>query len=497
MMVNGEALPPELCTRWLGHWPEIPMINAYGPTECSDDVTQLEIRQPPARVAGAMPIDGTLPNLRLYVVDDELEPVPWGVPGELCVAGVGVGRGYVGDPERTAQAFVPDGLSGAAGGRLYRTGDRVRRLADGTLEYLGRNDAQIKIRGVRIEVGEVEALLAAHPGVRDVVVVARATRDGHKQLVAYVVPRPEPAAEVAGALSQEATDISGQLASYLADRVAEVMIPSAFVRLETLPLLPNGKIDRRALPAPAEDAQGPQRPYVAPRTPLEATLAGIWAELLHLDRVGVHDSFFELGGHSLVAIQTISRVRRALGLAVPVRALFERPSIASLAAHLAELSRDESRSTLTRLPPAEHYELAPYQLPEWYMHELEPESPFYNIGLTTTVLVGDVDLDALARAWQTLVHRHAVLRTRFEHLGGRPVQRIDPPSTITRDDILLDRTSIPTNEVRQEMIRLAGEHESEIRAVARPGLSRPGPARALPGLQARPVRRLHPARQLA
>ncbi|HEX6040944.1 phosphopantetheine-binding protein, partial [Longimicrobium sp.] len=243
-------------------------------------------------------------------------PVPAGVPGELLLGGAGVARGYLGRPGLTAERFVPDPFADAPGARLYRTGDRARWRGDGALEFLGRADTQVKVHGYRIEPGEVEAALLRDPRVREAVVVARERVPGDTRLVAYVVPRGDGALSPAGARAG------------LRERIPDYMVPAAFVLVDALPLTPNGKVDRRALPAPAwEDAAA----HVAPRTAVEEMVAGIWADVLRRDRVGVLDDFFALGGHSLLATQVLSRLREALGVEVPLRVLFEAPTVEALA----------------------------------------------------------------------------------------------------------------------------------------------------------------------
>jgi amino acid adenylation domain-containing protein len=318
LLATGEALPPSLGARWLEAYPRIPLMNAYGPTECSDDVTHFVLREPAPRDAAHVPIGRPLPNMRMYVTGPTGLPVPLGVAGELRVGGVGVGRGYLGDPARTAEAFVPDPFGGEPGARLYRTGDLVRYEAGGDLVYLGRIDQQVKVRGCRIELGEIEAAMAAHPGVREAVVAARAAPSGDLRLAAYFVPS-------AGELS------AGELRSFLAVRLPAFMLPSAFVALTALPLTPNGKIDRKALPDPEPESPDPALPEQGPRNAREAEVCRIWAALLGRERIGIHEDFFELGGHSLLAIQVISRMRKAFGVTLSIRTLFERTTVAGLA----------------------------------------------------------------------------------------------------------------------------------------------------------------------
>jgi len=272
------------------------------------------------RGAARVTIGRPVAHTRAYVLDGGLRPVPVGVPGELCTGGAGVARGYLDRPETTAASFVPDALAGEPGRRMYRTGDRARWLPDGTLEFLGRLDAQVKIRGFRVEPGEVEAALLAHPQVREAAVVVREDAPGDRRLVAYSVP------------AEGAAPSWAELRAYLAARLPEYMLPTAWVPLEELPLTPSGKLDRRALPAPGGASTG--REYVAPRTPTEKLLAGVWAAMLGAERVGLHDNFFELGGHSLLLVQLHARLEEHFAGRATLTDLFQFSTLADLATHL-------------------------------------------------------------------------------------------------------------------------------------------------------------------
>ena len=318
LIATGEALPPDLCRRWLEEYPQVPLVNAYGPTECSDDVTHAFFHHPPAAETTRVTIGRPILNMRLYVLDRELRLVPAGVGGELCVGGVGVGRGYLNDPARTAAVFVPDPFAAEPGARLYRTGDLARWLAEGQLDFLGRLDHQVKVRGFRIELGEIEVALGRHPAVREAAVLARGA-DQDRSLVAFLV------------LAGEEDPGDRELRDALRRQLPEYMVPPAFVRLPAMPLTPNGKLDRKALLALAGDGPALETELVAPRTPVEETLAGLWAEVLGRERVGVHDNFFELGGHSLLVTQVVSRLRGAFGVELPLRTMFETPTVAGLA----------------------------------------------------------------------------------------------------------------------------------------------------------------------
>ncbi|HEV2733209.1 MAG TPA: condensation domain-containing protein, partial [Longimicrobiaceae bacterium] len=344
----------------------------------------------------------------LYVADAAGEPVPVGVPGELWIGGAGVARGYLGRPAPTAEAFVPDAFGGAAGGRLYRSGDRVRWTAEGELEFLGRIDTQVKVRGFRVEPAEIEAALRRHPGVRECAVVAR-EEGGDRQLVAYL----------AGDVDVEA------LRERLRAGLPAHMVPAAIVVLERLPLTPSGKLDRRALPAP--DFASAEGRCVAPRTPAEEVLAEIWAETLRLERVGVTASFFELGGHSLLATQVVSRVRQVFGVEVPLRALFEGPTVAELAGRVEEIRR-AGAPALPPVVPAGRTGALPLSFAQerlWLVDQMEGAGALYNIPVARW-LAGALDVEALRGALAEIVRRHEALRTVFREVEGSLQQVIVP-----------------------------------------------------------------------
>ena len=335
MVPTGEAVPPELCRRWLETYPAVPLINAYGPTECSDDVSFYVMRTPPPEGA-QIPIGKPTANLRLYVLDRALRPLPAGVAGELCIGGSGLGRGYLREPERTAEAFVPDPFAGLAGeepgGRLYRTGDLARHRPDGNLEFLGRIDHQVKLRGFRIELGEIEAALGAFPGVRQAVAILIDGGPGGKRLAGYVTALREAPGEGAGG---EAALDPAELRRFVAERLPEYMVPAAVVVLPELPLTPHGKVDRRALPAPELRSENDE--HVPPRNEVEEMVAEIWKQVLGVERVGAFDSFFALGGHSLIAAQVAARIRQTFEVELPLRTVFEAPTLGELALAVEEL----------------------------------------------------------------------------------------------------------------------------------------------------------------
>jgi amino acid adenylation domain-containing protein len=335
VMVTGETVPVDLVNDWLAAYPSTVVVNAYGPTEASDDVTQAEVAAPLAEGAASVSIGRPIPNLECWVVDGALGLVPVGVAGELCIGGVAVGDGYPGHPAKTAAAFVPDPFGAAPGGVLYRTGDRVRWLADGTLDFVGRIDQQLKVRGFRIEPGEIEAVLRTHPAVADCAVAVRA-RGGEPELAAWIAGEADAA----------------ELREHLRGRLPEHMVPAVFVRVDALPLTPAGKVDRRALADDDREGMAAARPHVAPGTPTEEALAAIWAEVLRQERVSVDADFFELGGHSLLAAMVAARVRRTLEVELPLRRVFEHTTVARLAAYLDGARGDAPGRPLPRLERA-------------------------------------------------------------------------------------------------------------------------------------------------
>jgi len=367
------------------------------------DASSLEVS---GKISGSIPIGRPIANTRIYLLDASMQPVPVGVAGEIWIGGAGVARGYLNRPELTAERFVASPF--VAGDRLYRTGDLGRYLADGEIEFLGRNDFQVKVRGFRIELGEIEARLAAHPAVGDAVVVARAGPGGDPRLTAYYTA-PE------GSVTAEA------LRTHVAQGLPEHMVPAAYVRLEALPLTPNGKLDRAALPAPEGEAFA-QRAYEAPQGPVETALAQIWSELLGVERVGRQDNFFELGGHSLLAIRMIARARQALGLEASVAALFEASSLAGFAQVVGAARQAPPIEAVGREGPLA---LSFAQERLWFLSHLAGVSEAYHIPAGVR-LRGVLDEAALQAALDRIVWRHESLRTSFGTQDGEACQRIGP-----------------------------------------------------------------------
>jgi amino acid adenylation domain-containing protein len=330
VLIGGEAIDDSMW-RMLAQNNLIDFYNLYGPTECTDDTTYFLLRESLTRAT----IGTQIANIKMYILDRQLNPLPVGVAGEMYIGGAGVGRGYLKRPEQTAERFIPDRFSEEGGKRLYRTGDLVRHMSDGKVEYIGRVDNQVKVRGYRIELGEIEEVIRRGEGVKEAVVVAREEEEGDKRLVAYIV-----------ADQYSAPPSASELREYLEDKLPDYMIPSAFVALESLPLTPNKKLDVRALPSPEHSRAVLKEAYAAPRNSTEEKLTEIWAEVLRVDHIGVHDDFFKLGGHSLLAIQMFAKVRRMFGVDLLLSSFLNRPTIAGLTSLLNEKQKGEPDFTI-------------------------------------------------------------------------------------------------------------------------------------------------------
>ncbi|HZI16961.1 MAG TPA: amino acid adenylation domain-containing protein [Pyrinomonadaceae bacterium] len=436
VVAAGEACPAEAVERWAAGRR---FVNAYGPTEVTVMATGALCRAGDSQPHIGRPIN----NKSAHVLDGASQPAPVGVVGELHVGGEGLARGYLGRPSLTAERFVPDPFSASPGARLYRTGDLVRRRPTGDLDFLGRVDHQVKVRGYRIEVEEVEARLGQHPSVARCVVAARADGGGER-LVAYVVGRGD---ELPGA---------GELRGFLSERLPDYMVPSVFVALDELPLNANGKVDRGALPAPGATHE---RGAVAQlRTQAEGVLSAMWAEVLGLESVGAEDNFFDLGGHSLLATRVFSRVREAFKVELPIRTIFEAPTVAQLARRIEGAAGGglaQSAPPIRRAPRAAGLPLSFGQQRLWFLHRLDPTTPLYNIPGAMR-LTGRLDVAAMGRCFTEVVRRHESLRTTFEtDEAGRPVQVIAPPARFELP--VFDLCALPADEREAEAERRANE----------------------------------------
>ncbi|HEX8245511.1 MAG TPA: amino acid adenylation domain-containing protein, partial [Longimicrobium sp.] len=447
-LLGGEPLRNELAQRLyaLGHVDRV--LNLYGPTEDTTYSTCKEVEK--GRVT-AMSVGRPVWGTSARVLDADLRPVPEGETGEVWMAGAGVSRGYLGAPAMTAERYRPDPL-GAPGARMYRTGDLGRVLPDGDLDCLGRMDHQVKVRGFRVEPGEVETALAAHPAVREAVVTAWDDR-GEKRLAAYVVP-------------EGAAPGTAELREHLRGRVPEYMVPDAFTFLPGLPHTPNGKVDRLALPEPKAEREGAAE-YVPPRTPDEAALARIWSEVLGVERVGIRDDFFELGGHSLLATQIVARVREQLGVELPLGTLFAMPNVEELARQLADAASPVPSDT--RIPRAPRDRPLPLSFPQetvWFFQHLKPDMRSYNFQATVRIR-GALDPEALRSALQEIVRRHEIFRTTFHEVDGAPAQVVHEPWTVNLPRV--DLRHLQGDEQRVELdARLQAEFRRPFRFDALP-----------------------------
>ncbi|MBD2013421.1 amino acid adenylation domain-containing protein [Microcoleus sp. FACHB-53] len=413
ILCGGEALPRDLAEQLLARGAAV--WNLYGPTETTiwSTVCQVEAAK---LVKAKVPVGRPIANTQVYLLDQFGQPVPIGIPGELHIGGAGLARGYLNRPELTEQKFIHHSVAG----RLYKTGDLARYLPNGTIEYIERIDHQVKLRGFRIELGEIESLVRQHPAVEQAVVILREDEPGNPRLVAYLV-------------SQSCQDeLAQKLRRFVGEHLPSYMVPSLFVKLEALPLTPNGKVDRKALPVPEATTTSPQEAVVLPRNPVEEVLAEIWYQLLGVEAVGIDQNFFELGGHSLLATQVISRIEKAFGVELPVRCLFESPTLAELAASVQKLMQSQSERPV---PPIERVSrdgvlplsFSQYRL--WLLDQLQPGSIAYNMA-TALHLVGSLNVAALEQALNEIVRRHDALRTTFCVVEGQPIQVIAPSLTM-------------------------------------------------------------------
>ncbi|MFF3720894.1 amino acid adenylation domain-containing protein [Streptomyces erythrochromogenes] len=432
---GGEAASAALMQRVLDHCPDLLLAHVYGPTEATTFATHHPLA--PADLTGPRPpIGAPLDNMRAHVLDARLRPVPPGVPGELYVAGAGLARGYWRRPALTAERFVADPY--APGERMYRTGDLVRRRTDGAIEFLGRIDGQVKLRGFRIELGEIEAVLSGHPAVRQVIVIPREDRPGDIRLVGYC--------SVPGNALDEQPELAAEIKQFAAAALPGYMVPSAVVVLPALPLNANGKVDRRALPAPELGADSAGR---APRDERERGLCTLFGEILGIDDITIDDDFFELGGHSLLATRLVGRARTELGAELAIGDLFQAPTVAALADRLAT---DPARPALRPEPRPEHLPVSFAQRRLWFMGQAEGPAATYNVTLALR-LTGPLDADALEGALHDVVARHESLRTVFGEHDGVPHQRILPAPPAP----LLTVTDRPVQELTGHTFDLAGD----------------------------------------
>jgi len=421
--------------------------NQYGPTE-SHVVTAYRLNTPSSQWPLLPPIGKAIANTQVYVLDEMFEPTPVGVVGQIYLGGAGLARGYVNRPDWTAERFVPSPCSKEPGARLYRTGDLARYRADGNLEFLGRMDHQVKVRGYRIELGEIEAALEAEDRVRQAVVILREDTPSDNRLVAYVVP------------NHEITVI--ELRDALKLRVPEYMVPSNFVMMEALPLTPSGKLNRAALPIPVSGPtkQDPGFNTRRSRATLEELLAQIWADVLRLDRVGVQDDFFALGGHSLLATQAVARIRSVFHIDLPLRRLFEEPTVAGLAKVIEQQIQQglmEKTPSLVRVPRDRPLPLSYGQQRLWFVHELAPDSAAYNVAGATRI-TGPLDVELFNRTMTEMFRRHESFRTRFVTVDQEPLQIIDEATKF--ELLVIDMTALPPEE-RVEETRRQARKESQ------------------------------------
>lgn len=440
VILGGEAADWNLIEKIEKNAPHCRVLNHYGPTETTVGVLTYCIEEKIQDTA-TVPIGKPITNTHVYVLDANLQPVPLGVAGELYIGGESLARGYLNQRELTAQRFITHSF-GDGEQRLYKTGDRVRYLSNGNLEFLGRLDDQVKIRGYRIELGEISTALSQHPAVKENVVIAREETSTEKRLIAYIVPTSHAVSD-------------HDVRDFLKAKLPEYMIPSAFVILKSLPLTANGKLDRQSLPAPQEIVSK-QTTFIAPRTPVEEVLAGIWTQLLRVKQVSINDNFFELGGHSLLATQVISRIRTTFNVEIPLSQLFESANLAALAAQIEIVMRGEQQEikTITSIPRNQNLPLSFAQQRLWFFDQFELGSPSYNLPRAVR-LQGKLNIDALSGSLNEIIRRHEILRTSFTIADGQPIQIISDSVKLKLP--VIDLQNIPHKQREAELYRLANE----------------------------------------
>jgi amino acid adenylation domain-containing protein len=436
ILSGGEAITRGLAHRFLTGTDSV--WNLYGPTEST-------IWSTTARVSAnesSVPIGRPIANTQIYILDPNLQLVPIGVPGELYIGGDGLARDYLKRPELTAEKFVRNPFNENTHSRLYRTGDLAKYRADGNIEFLGRADNQVKIRGHRIELGEIESVLNQHPSVKEAVVVPRARDSEEKDLAAYIVGSDELSPTVA------------ELRGFLQERLPEFMIPSGFTFLEVLPLTPNGKIDRDALPTIDGVPTTVDDEFVEPRTEIEELVAQIWREVLKRDRIGVHDNFFDLGGHSLLATRVVARLQSNFHIDLPLRKLFEHPTVAGLAEYIDRLRRSSAGTTIMPIVPVGQNQALPLSFSQrrlWYLQKVDPNLSAYNIPAAFRIR-GDLDSPALEQALNEVIARHEILRSCVKEIDGRPLQ--ESASDLRIPLPVIDLTDLSTQQAEAEVNRL-------------------------------------------
>jgi len=459
MFCGGEALSVDLRDRFYSLL-DGDLINLYGPTESAIDAASYACRRDDRDPV--VPLGRPLTNIQIYILDKQLQPAPIGVGGELHIGGIGLARGYLNRPDLTAAGFIPNPFAATPGARLYSTGDLARYLPDGRLEFLGRLDQQVKLRGFRIEPGEIEAALRANVAVREVVVQARATRTGDKELIAYVVQ--------SDGLDQNL--LVKALQQSAREKLPEYMVPAAFVVLEHLPRTLSGKIDLRALPQPDRGLQETNE-ETAERTPITEVLAGVWSEVLGLDHVGQLDDFFELGGHSLLVTQVMARVREAFGVDLPLRDFFEARVLNDLAAMIDVALKSKHNLTSLPIQPVDRTDNLPLSFAQqrlWFLDQMEPGNPFYSIP-SAVRLKGELDVAALEQTFNEIVRRHESLRTTFVPVDGNPVQVIAPIVRLTLE--VVDLSVLDADQREAEAMRRVAEDGRQPFDLTRGPLLRP------------------------
>lgn len=451
LVCTGETLPSKLAKEWLTLYPHIPIVNAYGPTECSDDVTHYFITQLLDAETNTIPIGKPIQNTQLYVLNDTLELMPIGVLGEIYVGGVGIGRGYLNDSEKTNRAFIKNPFSSDSSDRLFKTGDLGRWLRNGNLEFLGRIDHQVKMRGFRIELQDIEASLTQHPFIKEALVLLHNQSVADSHLVAFIIGQVKSQIDYS------------EVKTFLKSKLPDYMIPTYFIPCPSFPLNSNGKIDRNALKTLAQqELKQNRKKIVAPKTDEEKKISAIWQELLaDIDNISIHDNFFDLGGHSLLATQAITRIQNTFQVDIPFNKFFESPTVADLSKYVLTARHQDKTLGKIEIESADRTQLIPLSFAQerlWFLDHLNPENPFYNTPIALN-FKGSLNKEALQKSLAAIVERHEILRTHFPLVEGKPIQVLKPHSDVVTKLSITDFSVYPERKRKDLLNKLISEQE--------------------------------------
>ena len=455
IVTTGEEVSVKIVNRWFEFYKDIKMLNAYGPTEASDDITHYIIDKGLNQEVERVPIGKPVTNMKIYIIDKKNKLVPIGVKGEICVTGIGVGAGYFKNINKTNDRFIKDPFYSDSDYLVYKTGDLGRWLGDGSIEFFGRIDNQVKVRGFRIELEEIENVALTYKDIDKLVTIIKRENDDNK-IIAYFTSNSE-------------NFKIGEFKEYLESKIPYYMIPAKFIKIQTIPLTPNGKVDRKMLESYSDEEEYINNEVnfkdVELLTETENKIIDIWKEVLNINNINVESNFFEIGGHSVSVLKAASRLKETFKIDIPIKDLFANKKVKELGEYIDKIilentKIDKNENPIIKLPKEEYYELAPVQIPEWFLHELEPDNPFYNVTFDL-MFYGELNLKAFEKSWQTLIKRHTVLRTYFSDIEGKPIQKVYDELDLSIKDIYIDCKNIDKENERDTIKKLIYTHANK------------------------------------